>query len=96
LYLFRVYHFVASLLQSIVMGEMPWMSNVYTMVLLSATGATLASHTAHEVPGHLGDSRVVLEDKLALLYYRFHVRGVEEGRISLSLRYVPSLLWQGE
>jgi hypothetical protein len=60
LYLLRVYHFVASLLQSIVMGEIPWMSNVYTMALLSATGAALASHAAHEVPGHLGDSRVVL------------------------------------
>jgi hypothetical protein len=30
------------------------------MVLLSATGTALASHTAHEVPGHLGDGRVVL------------------------------------
>lgn len=34
------------------------MKNVY--ILLSATGAALASHAAHEVPGHFGDGRVVL------------------------------------
>jgi hypothetical protein len=50
--------FVASLLQRLVMVMMrknPRMSD-----LLSATGTALASHATHEVPGHLGNSRVVL------------------------------------
>jgi len=57
------YLFVASLLQKImeISWKTPSMSMVYiAMFLLSATGAALATHATHEVPGHLGDSRVVL------------------------------------